>query len=65
MEPEVNAVAVTVSPLCLRPTLNTSWSGTARDAGEVAEMPAPRASAAHRNHFHLDMAKRRNGNYCE
>jgi len=25
----------------------------------------PEANEAHRNHFHLDMAKRRNGNYCE
>jgi len=25
----------------------------------------PEANEAHRNHFHLDMAKRRNSNYCE
>ena len=25
----------------------------------------PEANEAHRNHFHLDMAKRRYGNYCE
>ena len=25
----------------------------------------PEANAAHRNHFHLDMAERKTGNYCE
>lgn len=25
----------------------------------------PEANAAHRNHFHLDMAERKSGNYCE
>lgn len=33
--------------------------------GPFATVLGPEANAAHANHFHLDMAERRNGAYCE